>query len=359
MRVYVSLLISLATVELSVGFALIRPKILPYSKATPIRRGDPALFAIGVLAKRAKQAELRKYIEAGVEEDVQQHYIHLKESLQSVDLLDQSPGKLQQALTKRPGTLTVIAEYKRKNSLFENGLIKEIFDPELLSPTFREFGASGISVMADQRMGGCNYDDLKAFAEEQRRAQYEVPGPVAVINSDLIVDELQIARTKAAGAGACVFIFSVVGADQLPPLLKAAKALDLEAIVQVSNKEEAQQAVDLGARMIMVNANGIDDKVAVVEGLVIPEGQQVCKIASILAKNDKNLQEIEEAWAIRDKGFQCAWVGDALYKGGQGNESPGAIIRTMKSKSSLKWASPKAYSGRGEGAREYLGDILM
>jgi indole-3-glycerol phosphate synthase len=31
----------------------------------------------------------------------------------------------------------------------------------------------------------------------------------------------------------------------------------------------------------------------------------------------------------------------------------------MKAKSSVKYASPKARSGKGEGAREYLGDILM
>jgi len=109
-----------------------------------------------------------------------------------------------------------------------------------------------------------------------------------------------------------------------------------------------------------VGVAAIDDKVAVVDDLQVPEGQQICTIASIMARNDNQLQEIEEAWALRDKGFNCAWVGDALYKGGSDStENPGAIIKSMKSKSSLKWASPKASTGRGEGAREYLGDIMM
>jgi indole-3-glycerol phosphate synthase len=104
----------------------------------------------------------------------------------------------------------------------------------------------------------------------------------------------------------------------------------------------------------------VDDKVAVIDGLTIPDGQQVCTIANILTRNDKALQEIEEAWAVRDKGFNCVWVGEALYKSSSDlEEDPSAIIMSMKSKSSLKWASPKARSGRGEGAREYLGDILM
>ena len=79
-----------------------------------------------------------------------------------------------------------------------------------------------------------------------------------------------------------------------------------------------------------------------------------------LARNDKQLQEIEEAWAVRDKGFNCVWVGEALYKeGSDATEHPGAIIKSMRSKSSLRFASPKASSGKGEGAREYLGDIMM
>ena len=78
------------------------------------------------------------------------------------------------------------------------------------------------------------------------------------------------------------------------------------------------------------------------------------------ARDDKEFQEIEEAWICRDKGFNCVWVNDVLYKGGNdAQEHPGAIISSMKAKSSVKWASPKARSGKGEGAREYLGDIMM
>jgi indole-3-glycerol phosphate synthase len=79
-----------------------------------------------------------------------------------------------------------------------------------------------------------------------------------------------------------------------------------------------------------------------------------------LHRSDKGLAEVEEAWACRDKGFNCAWISEALYKAGNSaSEHPGAIIKSMVAKASVKWASPVARSGRGEGAREYLGDILM
>lgn len=326
-------------------------------------------MAIGALVKKAKQSDLRAYVTAGVPDDVMAHYRMIQQKSASIHLEKQTPGPLQQALTKRQGTLTVIAEYKRKFSSSDENNNNSVnadsawLDVEILSPVFRDFGASGIAVLADARMGGCTYDDLAAFGEEQRRAATKVPGPVPIINNDVIIDELQIAQTAALQTvAAVVFSLDIVGIETLVTLLKAAAAVNLEAIVAVSTHEQAQTAVDLGARILfVVNVDSIDDKLKVIQGLNVPEGQQVCKIANIQAKNNKQLTEIEEAWAVRDKGFQCAWVGEALYKSGGADqtEHPGAIIQAMKSKSSLKWASPKAKSGRGEGAREYLGDIMM
>lgn len=343
---------------------------IPYSPRTTSTStsssssSSTCLFAIGALAKKAKQAALKEYVSGGISDDVMTIYKDMKSKMDSVDLSSSSAssgGPLQQALTKRKGTITVIAEYKRKNSETENGFINQMFDPEVLSPTFREFGASAIAVMADERMGGCTYDDLAAFVEEQRRAKNEVPGPVPVINNDLVVDELQVARSKAMNCAACVIHLPMLGADDTSMLLRATKAAGIEAIVAVSSHEQAQQAIDLGAQMIsVIYVDGVEDKVNVVKDLKIHEGRPVCTIANILAKNNKQLQEVEEAWALRDKGYNAVWVGEALYKSGADfTEHPGAIIKAMKSKSSVKWASPKASSGRGEGAREYLGDILM
>ena len=312
--------------------------------STTSRHSSTSLYAIGALAKKAKQTDLKKYVEGGIDDSVMSVYKQMKAAMNDVDLSSQSPGPLQEALTKRKGTITVIAEFKRRNSEAENGYIKtEIFAPELLSPVFREYGASACAVMADERMGGCTYNDLAVMIEEQRRAKNEVPGPIPVINNDLVIDELQVARSAAMGCVACVINLAINGPDDTATLLKASKAANVEAIVAVSSAEEVQQAVDLGARMIsIIQVDGVDGKVDVVKDLVVPDGQQVCTIANILARNNKALQEIEEAWALRDKGFNAVWVGEALYKSGADfSESPGAIIRSMKSKSSVKWASPK------------------
>lgn len=278
----------------------------------------------------------------------------------SIAEIDQAgPGPVQEGLTKRKGTITIIAEYKR-TFIVDTGFADDMFEPEVMSPTFREFGAKGIAVLTDKRMGGCTYEDLSKIAEEQASAKGSMPEPVPVICSDLIVDEVQIAQSAAAGAHAVLLTYGVVG-DKTGFFIKCVRALGMESIVAVSNKEEAQSAIDAGARIISISGvDDIDEKIAAITDLDIPEGAAVCKIANILANDNKALEEVEEAWICRDQGFNSVWVSDCLYKSGNDpTEHAGAIIRSMAAKSSVKWASAKAMGGKGEGAKEYLGDIMM
>jgi len=361
------------------GFISKSPRLATTSSST-------SLFAVSSLVRKAKETALRKEIkEHGIADDVMENYKVIQEALKKEE--SEAPkemGPLQQRLTKRKGTITVIAEYKRKIADGANGYINvnggtddsvdieerksarnlAANQPSLLSAEFREFGAAGIAVLADERMGGCNYKDLAEFVEEQRRSKSEVPGPVPVINSDVIVDEVQIAKTAAAGASAVVLDFELLaGVDDVVKLAKAARSVNLELIVAVRSKEEAQTAIAAvgGSFMIsIVGKSGVDEKVDVIEGLTIAEDVTITTIANILHRSDQGLAEVEECWMCRDKGFNAAWVSDALYKAGNSSvEHPGAIIKSMTAKSSVRWASPVAKSGRGEGAKEYLGDILM
>ncbi|KAL7468069.1 hypothetical protein ACHAXS_008300 [Conticribra weissflogii] len=349
------------------------PIILPTSSSRPRTTTAPttssssttSLQAIGVFLRKAKEADVRKYCEDGPSESVLAHLQQIKDGRDGTLAEDiaktiADDQRLQNLLTKRRGTISIIAEYKRK--LEGSGFLSDPPSPAILSPVFREFGASAVAVMACPRLGGCDYDDVAAVVAEQEEARGEVPGPLPVISSDLIVDEIQIARAKSAGAEGVVVTYGVVGREKVGRFVRDAEILGMEAIVNVASKEEAQGAVEEGASILCVAGveGGAEGKFAVIEGLEVPEGRRICTIANILAKDNKALEEVEEAWMCRDKGFNCVWVSDALYKSGNDPvEHPGAIINSMRAKSSVKYASPKARSGKGEGAREYLGDILM
>ncbi len=341
--------------------------------------GGTSLGAIGVFVRKAKEADVRRYREGGPPESVLSLLRRIDDARVGVD--PDAPvgappgevGRLQSLLTKRRGTISIIAEYKR--SLSGSGFLTDVPSPELLSPVFREFGASAVAVLADERSGGCTYDDVRAVAAEQDGAAGEVPGPLPVISSDIVVDEVQIARAKDAGASAVTITLGIVGAAAARRLVGAASALGMESIVVVSTPEEAVSAVsECGASIVCVSGtvDGAESKRDVASPILLPPpaasssapgvggGTPVCVIASVLARGNKALEEVEEAWTLRDYGFHSVWVSDALYKAGNDPvEHPGAIISSMRAKSSVKYASPKARSGKGEGAREYLGDIMM
>jgi len=359
-----------------------RPSVL--LPTTTSSSSSTTLHAIGVLARKAKEADLRQYVQNDITEDV---LSKVKEMKANLEQSPSPPDQLQKSLTKRKGTISIITEFKRKLSVGKSGYMSDdIFSPEGMSPIFREFGASAVALMADERMGGCTYTDLEDIVKEQQTAQGFVPGPLPVINSDLVIDEVQIARAAVVGASAIVVTYGVVdgGKEKVEFLIKCAAAVGLEVVVQVMDHAEAQDAVDAGARILYVVDKGsgevsksnedeedeqkdsaasekiVEQKLAVVTDLNVPEGEQICTIANILALNNKQLQEVEEAWRCRDKGFNAVWISDALYKSGNDPmEHAGAIIKSMSAKSSVRWASAKAKSGKGEGAKEYLGDILM
>eukprot|EP00567_Pseudictyota_dubia_P011730 CAMPEP_0197455828 /NCGR_PEP_ID=MMETSP1175-20131217/41749_1 /TAXON_ID=1003142 /ORGANISM="Triceratium dubium, Strain CCMP147" /LENGTH=128 /DNA_ID=CAMNT_0042989783 /DNA_START=1 /DNA_END=383 /DNA_ORIENTATION=- len=128
-------------------------------------------------------------------------------------------------------------------------------------------------------------------------------------------------------------------------MVNAARALEMEVVAEVTDEEEARAAVSAGATIVSVLGSAEPaEKYKVVSSLVEDEDDskpKVCAVNHIQAKDDKALQEVEEAWISRDLGFNAVWVSDALYKNAaEPTESPGAVIAAMRAKSSVKWASP-------------------
>uniref|UniRef100_A0A7S2QZS2 Indole-3-glycerol-phosphate synthase n=1 Tax=Eucampia antarctica TaxID=49252 RepID=A0A7S2QZS2_9STRA len=154
--------------------------------------------------------------------------------------------------------------------------------------------------------------------------------------------------------------------EKLPHFIKCAAALGIETIVAVSSNEQSQAAVNAGASILLVtgldvdSADIVNEKLAIVQNISIPDNHAPLCIGAAVSNSAQNKEEVEEAWKCRDAGFNFVMVADSLYRGGNDpTEHCGAVIRSMSAKSSVKWASAKSMSGKGEGAREYLGDIMM
>lgn len=271
------------------------------------------------------------------------------------------------ALNLPRGSLTVIAEIKRRSP--SKGQIGVIKDPGALSRVYHEGGASAISVLTDLEGFGGTIEDLKKVVAVQNKFKSEYPGPCPVLRKDFVIDEIQIAEATSAGASAVLLIVAALGKEKTKELLDATHAFGLDALVEVHDEDELQVAIEAGAEIIGVNNRNLRDFNVSLEtsfklAPMIPEG--VVKIA------ESGIEDCLDAWKLRDAGFNAILVGETLVRAYEGsfvnstsytvgyNEAKG-YIKAFKAKGSVKYGNPNAaaFFGRGEGAKESLGELSM
>ena len=184
-------------------------------------------------------------IVAGVREDLAE-----REQRVPLDALKQRAARAVPALDadarlRLPG-VAVIAEVKRTSP--SAGSLAEIADPAALATNYERGGASVISVLTETRRFNGSLDDLMSV-----RAAVDVP----VLRKDFIVTPYQVWEARAYGADVVLLIVAALEQNALVAVLERAESLGMHALVEVHDAEEAQRAVDAGARIVGVNARDL------------------------------------------------------------------------------------------------------
>jgi len=78
------------------------------------------------------------------------------------------------------------------------------------------------------------------------------------LRKDFILDELQVLEARAAGAAAVLLIVRALPQARLAALLAAARAVGLDALVEVHTGPEVARALDAGAEILGVNSRDLD-----------------------------------------------------------------------------------------------------
>ncbi len=155
-----------------------------------------------------------------------------------------TPPDFAAALKGVPGfTPQLVAEVKYRSP--SKGILCPDFDPLRLARTYAENGAAAISVLTDKKHFGGSLDYLREIAA----LKLGVP----LLRKDFIFDDYQLLEARAAGASAILLIVAMLEPEHLRDLLAAAHELDMEALVETHTREEVEQALKVGARMIGVN----------------------------------------------------------------------------------------------------------
>lgn len=143
--------------------------------------------------------------------------------------------------------LALIAEVKRRSP--SQGTISADLDPVAHAVAYASAGASAISILTDGPFFGGSLDDLRAVA-----GRVQVP----LLRKDFILDELQVAEARSAGASAVLLIVRALPPGRLTALATAARDWDLATVVEVHDARELELALATDAPVIGVNSRNLD-----------------------------------------------------------------------------------------------------
>ncbi|WP_419177766.1 bifunctional indole-3-glycerol-phosphate synthase TrpC/phosphoribosylanthranilate isomerase TrpF [Cedecea neteri] len=129
------------------------------------------------------------------------------------------------------------------------GVIRDDFDPARIAGVYKHY-ASAISVLTDEKYFQGSFDFLPV-----------VSGIVSqpVLCKDFIIDAYQIHLARFYQADACLLMLSVLDDEQYRQLAAVAHSLNMGVLTEVSNEEELERAITLGAKVVGINNRDLRD----------------------------------------------------------------------------------------------------
>jgi indole-3-glycerol phosphate synthase len=190
----------------------------------------------------------------------------------------------------------VIAEFKRRSP--SAGTLREKPDLAEIVGAYERGGAVAVSVLTEGPNFAGALEDLRAA-----RAVCDLP----LLRKDFIVDSYQLHEAIAAGADAVLLIVAALAAGELASLHDAARALGLDVLVEVHDREELHSALEVGAEVERTEA--LMDHV--------PTGVTVV--------SESGIAGAEQLRRLRERGVQAVLVGESLMR----SADPAAAVRAL------------------------------
>ena len=151
------------------------------------------------------------------------------------------PRGFRAALAASDG-VALITELKKASP--SAGVIREEFHPAQIARQYEQGGARCLSVLTDGPFFQGSLDHLA-----EARAAVSLP----VLRKDFILHEAQVLQTRAWGADCVLLIVAALDSALLATLLAKARALGMDALVEVHDARELEVALSVGADLIGIN----------------------------------------------------------------------------------------------------------
>ena len=195
-----------------------------------------------------------------------------------------------------PG-LSVISEIKRASP--SAGFIREA-DPAQWGARYEREGANCLSVLTEP-------DRFKGSLEDLDAARSNTTLPV--IRKDFTVDEAQVLEAGTR-ADAVLLIASLFDAKSLARYVALALEVGLTPLVEVHDDEEAELALESGARVIGVNNRDL-------RNFTVDLGtfeRLAPKLPGAILVAESGVKSVDDARRLRDAGAEAVLVGEAAMR---------------------------------------------
>ena len=213
---------------------------------------------------------------------------------------------------KSANSVQVIAEIKRASP--SKGHLADIPDPAALASTYEAAGANMISVLTEEDFFKGSIEDLKAVTD-----RVSIP----VLRKEFIANEYQILEARAYGADVVLLIVAGLGKKELASLYRFSHTIGLSVLVETHTEAELDVALELGAKMIGINArdlNTFETDLTLYAQLCSKLPKDVVSVA------ESAVRGVAEVRNYASSGADAVLVGEALVTG-----DPSQLIPDFKS----------------------------
>ncbi len=196
--------------------------------------------------------------------------------------------------------LSIIAEVKKASP--SKGIICKDFDYSQIALDYFSGGADAISVLTEETYFQGNLDYLDKIS---------IKTPLPTLRKDFIFEEYQVYEAAAFGAKAFLLIAAALSDQQLVGLLDLGKELNLDALVEIHNKNELLRVLQTDAQIIGVNNRDLKTfNVSFETSIELAEQipGHIVKISESGINSREDIIELEQA------GFHAALIGESLMR---------------------------------------------
>ena len=198
------------------------------------------------------------------------------------------------------GKPAVIAEIKRASP--SKGVLRESFDPPQIAASYERAGATCLSVLTDAKY----FHGSDAFLVDARAAC-----TLPVLRKEFIVDDYQVAQSRALGADAILLIVGALDDGQLERFAARAREFGMDVLVEVHDAGELDRALATDATLIGINNRNLKPVNVSLSSTLdllprIPPGRRVVTESGISLPKDVAL--------MRSRGVDAFLVGEAFMR---------------------------------------------